>query len=212
MSRYSTYSYTPINPEKYRGENIPIIMKSSWELEFAKHCDLLPTVLSWSYETRQIPYRDPLTNKQKIYIPDFFVEVAREGGHSQHYVFEIKPMHEQLDEYARNQKDAALIARNNAKWAAASEWCDRHSAEFAVLNERDIFSWHNSRKPRVKTVSRFKPTFTATKPTKSATVRTRAATVSNSIKKLQDKIAKRKNRSTASKVAKARSIRRIRKT
>jgi hypothetical protein len=163
MARYKSYDYRVINPDKHKGAGDDLVLKSSWELEFARSCDLFPSVLSWSYETTKIPYRDPLSGNQKVYIPDFFVEVAQKDGFSQHYVFEIKPMHEQLDEYARNSKDAALIARNRAKWMAATMWADRHSAEFVVLNEKDIFSFHENKKPRTNIVKQFKPTH-STKP------------------------------------------------
>jgi len=159
MAKYRTYGYTPVNPEKHMGGAGELILKSSWELEFAKSCDLFPSVLSWSYEATKVPYRDPLTGKQKVYIPDFFVEVAQKDGLSKHFVFEIKPMHEQLDDHARNSHDAALIARNRAKWTAASMWADRHSAEFVVLNEKDIFSFHENRNPRLHPVKQFKQTY-----------------------------------------------------
>lgn len=155
MAKYRTYAFDPVNREKYTGGAGQIILKSSWELEFAKHCDLLPSVLSWGYEMVKIPYHDPLTGDQKVYIPDFFVTVAQLDGYSTNYVFEIKPMSEQLDGFARNSKDAASIARNNAKWMAAAQWCDRHSAEFAVLNETDLFSFHNTRKPRINPIKSF---------------------------------------------------------
>lgn len=163
MAKYRTYSYDPVNPEKFKGETIPVILKSSWELEFAKHCDLLPSVLSWSYETTHVPYKDPITNKQKIYIPDFFVKIAQSDGYEIDYVFEIKPMHEQLDSHARNRQDAALIARNNAKWAAASMWADRHSAIFEVINENDIFGGYSNKKGRMHPVATFSHTH-STKP------------------------------------------------
>lgn len=160
---FRTYEYVPQNREKYRGDTIPIIFRSSWELEFAQHCDLLPTVLGWSYETIEVPYRDPITGKQKIYIPDFMVEIIQEGGFSVNYVFEIKPMHEQYQEHARTQHDSALVARNAAKWMAATQWADRHSAIFEVLNESDLYSWHGARKPRTQIVKTFAPTTTKAK-------------------------------------------------
>jgi hypothetical protein len=171
MARYRTYGYTPINPEKFKNGTDELIVKSSWELEFAKSCDLFPSVLGWSYETTKIPYRDPLSGRQKVYIPDFFVEVAQSDGYSQHFVFEIKPMHEQLDEYARNSKDAALIARNRAKWMAATMWADRHSAEFVVLNEKDIFSFAANKKPRTNPIKQFKQTH-STKPSTGNAIKT----------------------------------------
>lgn len=204
--KFRTYAFTPRNPEKFKGETIPIILKSSWELEFAEHCDKLPSVLTWNYEAVQIPYRDPITGKQKIYIPDFFVEIASRDGVSLHYVFEIKPMHEQHQEHARNQKDSALVARNAAKWGAATQWADRHSAEFHVLNEKDIYGWHESRKPRVHPVKTFSPTY-ATKPASSpATKRTTPVTnkINEGISRMQNRMKRVSRARSSTKVGKAR--------
>lgn len=162
MAKYKLYPYEPTNPHKFKG-TLPIIFRSSWELEFAKHCDLLPTVLEWNYEAVKIPYSDPVTGKQKIYIPDFFVTIAQKDGYAMQFVFEIKPRHEQDQAYARNSKDSALVARNHAKWLAASQWADRHSSQFEVLNEADLYSWHEAKKPRKHPVRGFAHTNTATK-------------------------------------------------
>lgn len=204
--KYRTYGLELLNPEKFTGGGTSLILKSSWELEFAKHCDLLPSVLSWNYEMVKIPYRDPITNKQKIYIPDFFVEIARKDGYSQHYVFEIKPMSEQLQEHARSQADSALVARNRAKWAAATMWADRHSAIFEVLNENDIYGWHQNRKPRLNAIKTYSPTHATkpmTTPTRSITARKRK--VSAGVSKMQKRIsnARRARSSRAGRVARA---------
>jgi hypothetical protein len=207
MAKYRLYQFNPINPEKYAGDILPITMRSSWEVEFAKTCDLLPSVLKWSYETHQIPYKDPLTGTQKVYIPDFFVEVAQSDGYSVHYVFEIKPMNEQYDNFARNGTDAAMIARNNAKWEAAIKWADRHSAEFVILNESDIFAWHNKRKPRVRAVKAFSHTH-ATKVAKPKGFSVKKMTSSPSASK---SIARAKARITTARATRVSSVKRVRK-
>lgn len=208
MAKYRIYEFNPINPEKYQGKSIPILMRSSWEVEFAKTCDLMPTTLSWSYESHEIPYKDPLTGKQKIYIPDFFVTVAQAGGYSVSYVFEIKPRHEQEDAYARNSTDAATIARNNAKWEAATRWADRHSAEFVVLNESDLFSWHDAKKPRKHPIKTFAHT-SATKVAKpkgfSVKKMTSTTTATKSLARAQARIGKAR----ATRVSSVRKVRKI---
>lgn len=187
MVKYRTYEFNPVNPEKYTGSDIPIIMRSSWEIEFAKHCDLLPSVLSWGYEMVQIPYSDPLTGKQKIYIPDFFVKVAQADGYSRDYVFEIKPIHEQKDGYAKNRTDAALIARNNAKWIAAAKWADRHSSEFVILNEQQLFLGHDARSPRKNPIKTWAHTHSTQKTNKQ-----------NTYKRIAKKISQRTSRKATS--------------
>ncbi len=195
MAKFRLYKYK-IKSEKYLVEDVQeITLRSSWEVDFAEHCDLLPSVLAWGYEMIQIPYRDPLTGKQKIYIPDFFVRILGSDGVPRDNLFEIKPMHEQLDNHARNSKDAALIARNKAKWLAAVKWADRHHAEFSVLNEKDLYDVekkgrkypvkqyaHTSTKP--KKVSRGPKRITKTtqshtrKPRRKPISKTRASSVS----------------------------------
>lgn len=194
--KYRKYPYEPMNPEKFSGP-IPIIFRSSWELEFGEHCDKLPSVLSWGYESVAIPYKDPITGKQKTYTPDFFVEIAQQGGFSKHFIFEIKPMKEQLDEHARSRADAALIARNNAKWAAATRWGDRHSMEFQVLNENNLFGGYEHAKGRANPIKTFAHTHSTTPASKPTSKRTKAPNirvkqVNKNASKMQSRISKAK--------------------
>lgn len=202
--KFRTYEFQPLNPEKYTGGTVPVILKSSWELEFAQHCDLLPSVISWGYEMVEIPYRDPITGRQKIYIPDFFVKIAQKDGYTQDHVFEIKPMHEQLQEHARNQADSALVARNAAKWGAATAWADRHSAVFSVLNEKDIYGWHDARKPVTNQVKAFAPTH-ATKPNAGPKA---PKAKSNRAKVASSNISRMKNRLKTPRVTRTRRVKR----
>ena len=60
-------------PEKYGGTKTPTY-RSSWEWSFMNFCDTNKSVLKWASEAVQIPYRDPLTNRQTVYVPDFFIQ------------------------------------------------------------------------------------------------------------------------------------------
>lgn len=204
MARHRFYKYELVNPEKFTNGGNHLVLRSSWERDFAEHCDLLPSVLSWGYESVQIPYRDPLSGNQKVYIPDFFVKMATRDGYSVDKVFEIKPMHEQNDENARNRKDAALIARNNAKWEAAVRWCQRHSAEFEVLNESNLYLGHENRKPRVNPVKGFAHTQT-TKPTTKITKpqNTRERSVTKNVSRMQERISRTRKARSSGRVGKA---------
>jgi len=208
MAKYRLYQFNPINPDKFRGETLPIIMRSSWEIEFAKTCDLLPTVVSWNYEAVQIPYRDPITGKQKIYIPDFFVERAEAGGFTRHFVYEIKPMHEQKDEFARNSADSMLVARNHAKWGAAIQWCDRHSAEFVILNESDLFSGHENRQHTKFSASGMSHT-NSIKKAKAAVYKSKKATAVTTAKTAISRMKTRIENSRATKVSTVRKVKKI---
>lgn len=132
--------YTPINPDKYSGR-LPIVLKSSWEEHFARvYCDLNPACLEWIYEPWRIPYRDPIKDRQTIYIPDFLMSIQGNNGQVKTVLVEIKPRHEWYQNSARNMKDAALVARNMAKEEAARAWCARrNNVEFCVLTETELF-------------------------------------------------------------------------
>ena len=110
-------------------------------------------------------------------------------------------MHEQLDEHARNSKDAAIIARNRAKWAAAIQWADRHSAEFQVLNENDLFSYNNTKKGRIHPVKTWSPTH-ATKNNAAAPKAKAAGKVAK--KQASSKRMPTRRTTTGAKIAKAR--------
>ena len=72
MPKYSQGKYQIRNPEKYIGKKSPTY-RSSWELTFMMFCDNNPAILQWASEAIQIPYRNPFTNKNTIYVPDFLI-------------------------------------------------------------------------------------------------------------------------------------------
>lgn len=145
--------YQPINREKYDGR-YPIVLKSSWEEFFAQFCDLNEGCVSWAYEPWRIPYRDPIADRQTVYIPDFLITFRRRDGGLKTLLVEIKPAHEQLIEHARSPKDALAIARNEAKWDAARFWCSRRNdVEFVVLTEVNLFG--QEIKPRKRKIRRY---------------------------------------------------------
>ncbi len=138
MSRPQKQHFTPRNPEKYTGK-YPIVSRSSWEWDLMNIFDNLSTVVSWASEPNAIPYRDPVTGQQKIYIPDFLVTfmVNREPVTQ---LIEVKPIKEAIGSAARTREDTHLVARNNAKWEAAMAWCMRRGIEFKVMSETQLFS------------------------------------------------------------------------
>ena len=73
MSKYANGFYQLLNPEKYVGINVPMY-RSSWEFSFMNFCDTNPNILKWASEAIKIPYRNPLTGKQTVYVPDFFIQ------------------------------------------------------------------------------------------------------------------------------------------
>jgi hypothetical protein len=72
-SKFAQGKFTMTRPDKYVGNKIPTY-RSSWEWSFMRFCDTNESVQKWASEAIQIPYRDPLTGKQTVYVPDFFIQ------------------------------------------------------------------------------------------------------------------------------------------
>jgi hypothetical protein len=126
-------------PEKYVGTKTPTY-RSSWEWSFMNFCDTNKSVLKWASEAVQIPYRDPLTNRQTVYVPDFFIQYVDKQGRILTELIEIKPSSQQiLERVGKNKYNQAQFIKNQAKWKAANLWCNQQGIKFRVINENDIF-------------------------------------------------------------------------
>jgi hypothetical protein len=102
--------------------------------------DSNPKVIKWASESIQIPYRNPLSGKQTIYVPDFFVVYQDRNGKTISELIEIKPKAQtMITEKTRSARDRASIAVNHYKWQAANAWCSRMGVKFRVITENDIF-------------------------------------------------------------------------
>jgi hypothetical protein len=138
MAKYANGKFTVKNPEKYMGKRNPTY-RSSWEFAFMNFCDNNPAVLNWTSESVKIPYFNPVSGKQTIYVPDFLV-VYVDANQKQHTeLVEVKPSTEATMESARNYRDKLMVAINMAKWAAADSWCRANNIRFRVITEFDIF-------------------------------------------------------------------------
>ena len=136
--KFSQGSYKLKNPEKYIGLGTPRY-RSSWEISVMRMCDENPAIQQWASESIKIPYRDPLTGKQTVYVPDFLV-VYVDANHRKHTeLVEIKPSKEATMESARSYRDKLSVAINMAKWAAADAWARANGMRFRVVTEFDIF-------------------------------------------------------------------------
>jgi hypothetical protein len=139
MAKFARGKFTMRHPEKYVGTKIPTY-RSSWEWTFMNFCDNNKSVLKWASEAVQIPYRDPLTAKQTVYVPDFFIQYADKHGRILTELVEIKPSTQQiLERVGKNKYNQAQYVKNQAKWAAASLWCKQQGITFRIINENDIF-------------------------------------------------------------------------
>ncbi len=138
MSKYAQGKYTIKNPEKYIGKKTPTY-RSSWEFTFCSFCDNNPAVINWASEAIQIPYFNPVSGKQTIYVPDFLIVYtdAKQNKHTE--LIEIKPSKEVTMETAKSYRDKLMVAINMAKWAAADSWAKANNIRFRVVTEYDIF-------------------------------------------------------------------------
>lgn len=140
MAKFARGKFTMKNPGKYVGTKTPTY-RSSWEWSFMNFCDTNTSVQKWASEAISIPYRDPLTNRQTIYVPDFFIQYVDKAGKMHVELVEIKPASQQiLERVGKNKYNQAQFVKNQAKWAAAAMWCRQQGIKFRVLNENDIYS------------------------------------------------------------------------
>ncbi len=141
MSRWARGKFQLANPDKYVGNHFPTY-RSSWEWQFMKFCDQDPRIMKWASEAIKIPYKDPFTGRQTIYVPDFFIQYADKNGKIQVELIEVKPANQTLfEKVGKNRNNQLQWAKNQAKWRAAHIWCNRQGIKFRVLNENDLF--HN---------------------------------------------------------------------
>ena len=139
MPKFAQGKYKLKNPDKYVGTKSPTY-RSSWEFAFMRFCDEHPNVSKWASESIQIPYRNPLTGKQTIYVPDFFIAYANKGGKQRVELIEVKPENQAIKErLGRSRANQAHWVINQAKWEAARAWCKQKGIFFRVITEKDIF-------------------------------------------------------------------------
>jgi len=141
--RWANGLYELANPSKYAGTKKPRY-RSSWEHAFMRFCDNHPSVISWASEGIQIPYRNPLTGRQSVYVPDFFIMYQNKNGKKRAELIEIKPESQTRLNERTSQRDRLAIAINHAKWEAAAKWCRLKGVQFRIINEGDIF--HSGKK------------------------------------------------------------------
>lgn len=138
-SKFARGKFTMTQPEKYVGTKIPTY-RSSWEWSFMRFCDTNNSVQKWASEAVNIPYRDPLTGRQTIYVPDFFIQYVDKNMKMHVELIEIKPASQSiLERVGKNKYNQAQFIKNQAKWQAANIWCKQQGIKFRIVNENDLF-------------------------------------------------------------------------
>jgi hypothetical protein len=139
MSKYANGKFQMKNPEKYVGNKTPTY-RSGWEFVFMQFCDNNPAILQWASEAIHINYRNPLSNKNTIYVPDFLIIYMDKNGQKHAEVIEVKPTKETtLEAAGRSTRAQAAALVNMAKWEAARAWCKNQGLTFRVVTENEIF-------------------------------------------------------------------------
>ena len=146
MGKFAQGRFEMKNPDKYIGKKTPLA-RSSWEFVFMKMLDEHPGVQNWASESIQIPYRDPLTGRQTIYVPDFFIVYVDKDKKKHAEVVEVKPSnHTLLEKVGKSAYNQEQYIKNMAKWEAAQAWCKQQGVKFRVVNEEHIFHQGSKRR------------------------------------------------------------------
>ena len=146
MAKFAQGRFEMKNPGKYVGTKTPLA-RSSWEFVFMRMLDEHQGVEKWASESIQIPYRDPLTGKYTIYVPDFFITYVDKNGAKHAEVVEVKPASQTLlANVGKSVYNQQQYIKNMAKWEAATAWCKQQGVKFRIVNEGDIF--HQGKKRR----------------------------------------------------------------
>ena len=139
MAKFAQGRFEMKNPSKYVGTRTPLA-RSSWEFVFMRMLDEHQGVEKWASESIQIPYRDPLTGKYTIYVPDFFITYVDQNGAKHAEVVEVKPASQTLlENVGKSVYNQQQYVKNMAKWEAATKWCKQQGIKFRVVNEEHIF-------------------------------------------------------------------------
>ena len=106
--------------------------------------DLNENILWWASEEVIIPYRSPVDGRYHRYYPDFVINVRQRDGRTKTLMIEVKPENQKNAPKVRARKTKKYInevvtyAVNQAKWDAATEYCNDRMWEFKVLTEKDM--------------------------------------------------------------------------
>jgi hypothetical protein len=143
MSKFAQGIYVVKNQKKYVGLGQPRF-RSGWEHAFMRFLDNNDHVVNWASESISIPYRNPVTGKQSMYVPDFLITYRNKNNQLIAELVEIKPKKQSVIESKMTAREGAVVAVNYAKWDAATKWARRNGLTFRVITEDDMF--RNGRK------------------------------------------------------------------
>jgi len=161
LGQFIKSKYKPSHPEKYQGNPNNIICRSSWERKFCVWCDTNPNILKWASEEFSIPYVCPTDGRVHRYYPDYLVEFRDSSGKIKKQVIEVKPKKQTKPPAVPKRitksflYEATMYEKNQAKWAAAVEFCKDNVIEFRIITEDELgIKQYDNRRTRSKGVQR----------------------------------------------------------
>lgn len=132
--------FIPKNPKKYFGDSKRIIFRSLLEKRYMKYFDTHDDIILWCSEEFNIPYISPLDRKPHRYFPDFLVRTKN----NEVFCIEIKPYSQLFPPKKPKRLSKRFIFEsqtwevNQAKWAAAEDYCEKRGWKFVKYTEKDI--------------------------------------------------------------------------
>jgi len=149
--KYHQGYYKLQNVDKYIGNPMEVIYRSSWEYKFMLYCDLNKGVIKWGAELFKIPYKDT-QGKHLNYIPDFYLETVNKQNPDfiNKFLVEIKPEEETFEpeiplnitekKYKQLVYKIQTWQKNKAKWIYAIEWAKNRDMIFWLITEKHLAS------------------------------------------------------------------------
>ena len=144
MSHPIPYKWIPKNRDKYIGDLSDIWVRSSWEKKAMVFFDATPSILKWSSEELVIPYISPVDGKPHRYFVDFVVEYMTKQGERKKALVEVKPKMQCKPPVKKSKvtkryiQETVTYMTNEAKWAAAKDWCSKRGYVWMILTEDDL--------------------------------------------------------------------------
>jgi hypothetical protein len=108
------------------------------------YCDRNENILEWGSEEIAIPYKSPIDNKWHRYFPDFYIKYQDSKGKIKRSIIEIKPFKQTQQPPLQEKKTKSYVyevtqyVTNQAKWAAAEEFCKDRLWEFKIFTEKEL--------------------------------------------------------------------------
>jgi len=140
------------HPEKYIGDVMKCIFRSSYEKKFMIYCDSNDRIVKWASEPFPIVYFNPVDKKEHRYFVDFYIKLEQEDGTIQEYLVEVKPKaklqppilkghptNRTINQIKLYNAQCKEYITNWAKFKAIKVFCELHNKKFLLVTEDFLF-------------------------------------------------------------------------